>query len=410
VIDKPQFEADDRIVGLKRRFWQAQAGRGLPGRSAAFFSILIGRERIDMGIFEKLSHEFIDIIEWTEPAQNDILAYRFPRYQNEIKMGAKLTVREGQNAAFVNEGQLADVFQPGMYTLQTENMPILSTLKGWKYGFNSPFKAEVYFISMRQWTDQKWGTQNPIMLRDAEFGPVRVRAFGTYAFHVADAGTFLKELVATDPSLETFEISNQLRNTIVARLTDGIAQAKIPVLDMAGNYEKISKAVLETIKPDLAAMGLALTLFYIENISLPPEVEKALDRRTEMGVLGDMNQYMKFQTATAIGDAAKNPGGVAGVGAGLGAGMAMANQMSGAMNQQPAAAAPPPLPQAGFYVAIDGQQTGPIDMAGLAALAGKGTLTSQTLVWKQGMAGWTAAASVQELQTILSAVPPPLPK
>jgi len=362
-----------------------------------------------MGIFDKLSHEFVDIIQWTEPPQNDILAYRFPRYQNEIKMGAKLTVREGQNAVFVNEGQLADVFQPGMYTLQTENMPILSTLKGWKYGFNSPFKAEVYFISMRQWTDQKWGTQNPIMLRDAEFGPVRVRAFGTYAFHVADAATFLKQLVATDPSLETFEISSQLRDTIVSRLTDGIAQAKIAVLDMAGNYDKISKAVLETIKPDLATMGLALTLFYIENVSLPPEVEKALDRRTEMGVLGDMSQYMKFQTATAIGDAAKNPGGVAGVGAGLGAGMAMANQMAGAMNQQPAAV-PPPLPQGGFYVAINGQQTGPLDLAALAALVSKGSFTSQTLVWKQGMAGWIPAASVPELQTILSAVPPPMPK
>jgi len=362
-----------------------------------------------MGIFDKLSHEFVDIIEWTEPSQNDILAYRFPRYQNEIKMGAKLTVREGQNAAFVNEGQLADVFTPGMYTLQTQNMPILSTLKGWKYGFNSPFKAEVYFISMRQWTDQKWGTQNPIMLRDAEFGPVRVRAFGTYAFHVADAATFLKQLVATDPSLEAFEISNQLRDTIVSRLADGIAQAKIPVLDMAGNYDKMSKVVLETIKPDLAAMGLALTLFYIENISLPPEVEKALDRRTEMGVLGDMNQYTKFQTATAIGDAAKNPGGVAGVGAGLGAGMAMANQMAGAMSAQPAAV-PPPLPQGGFYAAINGQQTGPHDLAALAALAGKGLLTSQTLVWKQGMASWTPAASVAELQSVLSAAPPPLPK
>jgi hypothetical protein len=178
---------------------------------------------------------------------------------------------------------------------------------------------------------------------------------------------------------------------------------------MAGNYDKMSKAVLETIKPDLAAIGLALTLFYIENISLPPEVEQALDRRTQMGVLGDMNQYIKFQTATAIGDAAKNPGGVAGIGAGLGAGMGMANQMAAAMNSQPAAV-PPPLPLGGFYVAIDGQQTGPLDPSALAALAGKGSLTSQTLVWKQGMAGWTAAAGVPELQAIISAVPPPLPK
>ena len=236
-----------------------------------------------MGIFDKIRGEFIDIIEWTEPSQNDILAYRFPRYNNEIKMGAKLTVREGQNAVFINEGQLADVFQPGMYTLQTQNMPILSTLKGWKYGFNSPFKAEVYFISMRQWTDQKWGTQNPIMMRDPEFGVVRVRAFGSYAFNVSDPATFLKQLVATDPSFETWEISSQLRNVIISRFVDVIGQAKIPVLDLAGNYDKISKLALENIKPDLASMGLALKQFYIENISLPPEVEQALDQRTKMG-------------------------------------------------------------------------------------------------------------------------------
>src|SRR5438552_9089331 len=178
-----------------------------------------------MGVMDKLRGEFIDIIEWTEPAENDVLAYRFPRYQNEIKMGARLIVREGQNAVCVNEGQLADIYHPGLYTLNTENMPILSTLKGWKYGFNSPFKAEVYFISTRQWTDLKWGTQNPIMLRDPEFGPVRVRAFGTYAMHVANPGTFLKQLVATDPSLETWESANQLRNVIVSRFVAPVAQA-----------------------------------------------------------------------------------------------------------------------------------------------------------------------------------------
>jgi membrane protease subunit (stomatin/prohibitin family) len=362
-----------------------------------------------MGIFDKLSHEFIDIIQWTEPSQNDILAYRFPRYQNQIKMGAQLTVREGQVAVFVNEGQIADVYKPGMYTLQTQNMPILSTLKGWKYGFTSPFLAEVYFISMRQWTDQKWGTQNPIMMRDAEFGPVRLRAFGSYAFHVADPATFLKQLVATDPSFEAYEISNQLRNTIVSRFVDVIGQSKIAVLDLAGNYDKISKAALENIKPDLATMGLALTLFYIENISLPPEVEQALDRRTQMGVLGDLNQYTKFQTATAIGDAAKNPSGVAGVGAGLGAGMAMAGQMAGALNTQPAAA-PPPLPNNSFFVAINGQQSGPLDINTLAARARDGSLTPQTLVWKQGMTTWVPASSVPELQAVLTAVPPPLPR
>ena len=161
-----------------------------------------------MGLWNKLKGELIDIIEWTEPSNNDLLAYRFPRYDNEIKMGAKLTVREGQNAAFVSEGQLADIYKPGMYTLETQNMPILSTLKGWKYGFHSPFKAEVYFIAMRNWTDLKWGTQNPIMLRDPEFGPVRIRAFGTYAMHVVDPATFLRQLIATSPSFETYEGSD----------------------------------------------------------------------------------------------------------------------------------------------------------------------------------------------------------
>ena len=183
-----------------------------------------------MGLFDKLRGEFIDIIEWTQPSESEVLAYRFPRYDNEIKMGAKLTVREAQAACFVNEGQLADVFAPGMYTLETQNMPILSTLKGWKYGFHSPFKAEVYFISTKRWTDQKWGTQNPIMLRDPEFGPVRIRAFGTYAMRVSDPGTFLKQIVATDPSLETYEITNQLRNTIVgagATVTQSVCDSAV---------------------------------------------------------------------------------------------------------------------------------------------------------------------------------------
>jgi membrane protease subunit (stomatin/prohibitin family) len=364
-----------------------------------------------MSLWDKLRGEFIDIIEWTEPAQNDILAYRFPRYNNEIKMGAKLTVREGQAACFVNEGQLADVYKPGMYTLNTENMPILSTIKGWKYGFNSPFKAEVYFVSTRQWTDQKWGTQNPFMLRDPEFGPVRVRAFGTYAMHVSDPGTFLKQLVATDPSFETWEIANQLRNVIVSRFVDSVGQAKIAVLDLAGNYDTLSKVVQDRIRPDLASMGLALTGFYVENISLPPEVEQAMDKRTQMGVLGNLDQYTKFQTANAIPEAAKNPGGMAGAGMGLAAGVAMGSQMAGQLAgaAQPTAA-PPPLPQTGYFVAINGQQQGPFDATMLAARVRDGSLTRATLVWRQGMAGWVAAETVPDLQPLFASVPPPLPR
>jgi membrane protease subunit (stomatin/prohibitin family) len=373
-------------------------------------------EEQDMSIFNVFRGQFIDIIEWTEPSQNDILAYRFPRLNNEIKMGAKLVVREGQAALFVNEGQLSDIFlNAGTYTLTTQNLPILSTLKGWKYGFNSPFKAEVYFISMRQWTDQKWGTQNPIMMRDAEFGAVRVRAFGSYSFHVADPATFLKQLVVTDPSFEAFEISNQLRNTIVSRFVDAIGQSKIAVLDLAGNYDKISKVALEVIKPDLAALGLSLTSFLIENISLPPEVEQALDQRTKMGVLGDMSKYTQYRTAEAIGDAAKNPSGMSGLGAGIAAGSALADQMRAAMSPvshgTPSPnSAPPPLPQAAaYFVAINGQQQGPLDVAALSAKVRDGAVSRGTLVWKQGMSNWTPAGQVAELSEIFGSVPPPLP-
>jgi membrane protease subunit (stomatin/prohibitin family) len=364
-----------------------------------------------MGLFDKLRGEFIDIIEWTQPTDSEVLAYRFPRYNNEIKYGAKLTVREGQAACFVNEGQLADVYGPGMYTLETQNMPILSTLKGWKYGFSSPFKAEVYFISTRRWTDQKWGTQNPIMLRDPEFGPVRVRAFGTYAVQVTDPATFLRQLVSTDPSFETYEISAQLRNTIVARFTDAIGRAKLAVLDLAGNYDRIAKVAMEGIGPDLAQMGLTLPMFYVENVSLPPEVEQALDTRTKMGVLGDLNQFTKYQAATAIPEAASNPGGMGGVGAQLAAGLAIGGQMAGAMGAGMAAQpAPPPLPAtATFFAAINGAQQGPFDLHALEAKIREGAITRGTLVWKQGMASWTAAGTVPELAGLFAAVPPPLP-
>jgi membrane protease subunit (stomatin/prohibitin family) len=298
-----------------------------------------------------------------------------------------------------------------MYTLETKNLPILSTIKGWKYGFNSPFKAEVYFVSTRQWTDKKWGTQNPVMLRDPEFGPVRLRAFGTYAFRVSEPATFLRQLVATDPSFETYEIANQLRNAIVSRLVDALGSVKIPVLDLAGNYEKLSQVARERIAPEMQSMGLTVTQFFVENISLPPEVEQMLDKRSSMAVLGDMSQYTRFQTANAIGDAANNPGGVAGVGAGLGAGVAIGGAMVDAMRGTQAPGTPPPLPGAGtqFYVGISGIQAGPFDMSVLAAKVRSGEISRQTLVWKPGMGAWLAADGVAELQPLFTQVPPPLP-
>jgi membrane protease subunit (stomatin/prohibitin family) len=280
-----------------------------------------------MGLFDKLKGEFIDIIEWTD-SSNDTMVWRFPRYQNEIKNGAKLTVRESQVAVFVNEGQIADAFTPGMYELTTQNLPILSTLKGWKYGFNSPFKAEVYFVSMRQFTNLKWGTKNPIMVRDAEFGPLRIRAFGSYAMRVKDAKLFLKEIAGTDHEFTTEEINEQLRNIVVTRFSDAVASSKIPVLDMAANYDEFSKVIHEKINPEFNEIGIDLTKMLIENISLPEEVEKVLDKRTSMGIVGNLGAYTQFQAANAMEQAAQNPnGGLAGAGVGMGMGWAMGNQM-----------------------------------------------------------------------------------
>ena len=368
-----------------------------------------------MSLRDWVSGQFIDIIEWTEPSQNEILAYRFPRHNNEIKNGAKLIVREGQAAVFVKEGQHADVMSPGMYTLDTNNLPILSTILGWKYGFESPFKCEVYFISTKRWNDQKWGTANPVMVRDPEFGPVRLRAFGSYSFRVSDPGTFLKELVATDPSFEAYEIATQFRNTIVSRIVDVIGSSKIAMLDLAGNYEKLSTLALAKIGPELAKMGVSLPQFFVENISLPAEVEAMLDKRSSMGVLGNLDQYTKLQTADAIRDAANNPGGNAGVGVGLGAGIAMGQQVTAAFGQGAsappvAAGMPPPLPGAArFHVAINGASAGPFEAAMIAQKIAEGAVSRGSLVWKPGMANWVAADAVPELQSLFANVPPPLP-
>ncbi len=377
-----------------------------------------------MDIWKKLSGELIDIVEWLDDSR-DTLVYRFSRHQNELKNGAKLVVREGQVGVFINEGQLADVFKPGTHTLDTQNLPILATLKGWKYGFNSPFKAEVYFVNTRQFTDLKWGTMNPVMLRDPEFGPLRLRAFGTYAMRVVDAGTLVKEIAGTNGRLTVDNLTDQIRNFIVSRFSESLGEAKIPALDLAANYSELGGVIAGHMRPAVAQYGIELTALLIENISLPPEVEQALDARTKMGVLGDLNKYTQFQTAEAIRDAAKNPGGAAamGMGAGLGAGMGMtmAQQMAQNVQQQQApqhnispaggsAGGPPPIPGAGlYYVALNGQQTGPFDVAALNLKVRSGEVTRDSLVWKQGMASWSPAGNVSDLSGVLGAVPPPLP-
>lgn len=367
-----------------------------------------------MSIWDKVRGELIDIVQWIDDT-NDTMVCRFERYNNQIKYGAQLTVREAQAAVFVNEGKIADVFNPGMYSLETKNLPVLSTLQGWKYGFNSPFMAEVYFCSMRQFTDLKWGTMNPIMVRDSEFGPTRLRAFGTYVIRVKDPAVLIRQIVGTDGHFTVEEIESQLRNFIVSRFAEIVGQSKIPVLDMAANYGELSEFLTRKIAAEFETYGLELTKLLVENISLPPAVEEALDKRTSMGVVGNLAAYTQFNIANSIPDAAKNPGGLAAAGAGIGMGMAMAAPIGQALSgQQQAATAPaatpPPIPgTATFFVAVGGQQTGPFDMQTLASQAAAGRLTAQTLVWSQGMAQWMPAGQVPALAAIFANVPPPLP-
>ncbi|MDX1548134.1 MAG: SPFH domain-containing protein, partial [Rhodothermales bacterium] len=286
------------------------------------------------------------------------------------------------------------------------------TLKGWKYGFESPFKAEVYFVNTRQFTDRKWGTKNPVMLRDPEFGPVRLRAFGTYALRVGDPATFVREIVGTSGHFRAGEITDQLRNLIVSRFTDTVAESKLAVLDMAANYDELGAFVREKIAPEFEQYGLELTTLLVENISLPPAVEEALDKRTSMGVIGDLGAYTQYQAAQAMEKAAENPGGTAAGGIGMGMGFAMANQMGQAMAQQQSAGAsgPPPVPrQTAYHVAVGGQQTGPYDLQTLREQAQQGQLTRDSLVWTQGMDGWKPAGEVEALRDLFASVPPPLP-
>ena len=304
-----------------------------------------------MGLMDWGKAQFLDILEWLDDS-NDTLAWRFPMRGQEIQNGGKLVVRESQEAVFVNEGQLADVFKPGTHNLTTQNLPILATLKGWKYGFESPFKSDVYFISTKLYNDLKWGTSNPIMLRDADFGMLRIRAFGIYSIKVVDSGTFLKQLVGTNGVYTVPDISEQLRKTIMSRFTDTLGEAKIPALDLAAKYDEISDLVKQKLQEEFKTMGLELSKFFVENISLPEEVEAMMDKRTGVGMMAPvMGAYTQMQVADSIPLAAQNPGGVAGMGMGVGLGFGMGNmmgqQMTGAaqqMGQQgfPAGNAPAP--------------------------------------------------------------------
>jgi membrane protease subunit (stomatin/prohibitin family) len=283
-----------------------------------------------MGIMDAIRSQFIEVIEWLDDSGNTLL-YRFPVQGQEIKNGARLTVRESQAAVFVFQGQIADVFGPGLYTIDGGNTPILSKLGAWMHGFNSPFKAEVYFVNTKQFTDLKWGTANPVMMRDTDFGMVRLRAFGIYSIRIADPRAFIKEVAGTNGHFVTEDIEGQLKRTLVSGFSDALAESKIAALDLASNYDELGKFVRSKLSDEFKSYGLELTKYLIENISLPQEVEAAMDKRTSMGVIGDVGRYTQFQAADAMRDAAQNTSGGAGTGAGLGAGFAIGNAMAGAM-------------------------------------------------------------------------------
>jgi len=302
-----------------------------------------------MGLIDYLKTQFLDIIQWQDDSR-DTISWRFPDEDKEIKRGAQLIVRESQVAQFIYLGQFGDTFGPGKHSLVTDNIPILSTLKGWKYGLESPFKADVYFVNTRLFTGNKWGTANPIMMRDADFGIVRARAYGTFDFHVVDPKVFLKEVAGTDDHFRLDEFADTMRSRIVSVFTDALASAKVPVLDLAARYTELGEALLPLINPAVTSKyGLEIPSFIVENVSLPPEVEQAIDKRSSMAAVGNLNDYVKFQMAESMTKSGGEAGSMAGTGAGLGAGLAMGQQMMAAMgaSQTSPHVAPPTTSGAG---------------------------------------------------------------
>jgi membrane protease subunit (stomatin/prohibitin family) len=303
-----------------------------------------------MSLRDFLTKQLIDVIQWTEP-EDGILAWRYPMQDMEIQNGAQLTVRESQMAAFVNEGAIADVFGPGLYTLATRNLPLLTDLNNWDKGFESPFKSDVYFFSTRLQIDQRWGTATPITIRDKEFGALRLRGYGIYSYRISDPRAFYTNLSGTRETYYVCDLEGQLRNTIVARMTDIFAPSEIAFLDMAANQAVLAQKIAEQLRPVFRGLGLELDQFIVENISLPDELQKVLDQRIGMNMVGDLGRYTQFETAQALPIAAANSGGAAGIGVGLGAGAAMAQSMMNAIKSPTTAAASPPAVDTGFCIA-----------------------------------------------------------
>lgn len=369
-----------------------------------------------MSIWDKLFGELVDVIEWTDNTQHT-LVYRFPRYGNEIKNGAMLTVREGQMAVLVNEGEVADVFEPGLYELNTANVPILSSLQGWKHGFESPFKAEVYFFNTKVFTDMKWGLRNPLILRDREFGVIRVRAFGSYAFRITDPHKMISEIVGTDGHFVLEEIIGQLKNLVVTGFAKVVSESGVPVLDLAASYDDLGKFLTEQIQPMFKAYGLKLETMLVENVSVPPSVEKALDERASSIAVGDLNRFTRYQQAQSMRDAANNESGAAGGGMAMGMGFGMAQSFGQALGKgdDTDPLQPPPVPKEvkevkHYFAVINGERIGPITLVEVAKHIINNEIEESTLMWTAGLDSWVSASDLSEVQLHLSNMPPELPK
>ena len=370
-----------------------------------------------MGLFDKLKHELVDIIEWLDDTNGATVVWRFPRWQNEIKNGAELIVRPGQSAVFVNQGRLADVFTEGRYQLTTGNMPLLSTILGWKHGFNSPFKSEVYFVSTKVIGPMKWGTPNPLMLRDPDFGAIRLGAFGTYVIKCTDAKLLMKQLVGTDGVYDTNELSEVMRSIIQSSFATCLGQNKVPALDLLSNYESLGEQVRKVVATQIDdEYGLEIPNLKVVNINVPEAVQKAIDQRSSMGALGsatlgpapNMGAFQQFQ----MGNAVAQPGSRMSPGMDLGMGLAMAGQMANQF-QQPnmQVQAPPPLPTAQqWFFGVNGQNVGPLTVDVAKQFVQMGQIKADTLAWTNGMGAWTPAAQIPQLAGLFGAGgPPPLP-
>jgi membrane protease subunit (stomatin/prohibitin family) len=351
-----------------------------------------------MGLLDKLRAEFVDIVEWIDDDRRT-LAWRFPRYHNQIKQGAQLIVRPGQLALFVHRGKLADVFEPGTHRLETGNLPLLSTLQGWPHGFDSPFKAEVYFVATRQVTELKWGTPQPVLVRDPDFGPIRVRAFGTYTLRAVDPRALVRELVGTSEHFEAAEIGVLMRGIIGSAFAQLVASAGVSVVDLTRHYAELSERLRTAVAARIDdEYGLAVPQLYIVNVSVPEEVEQAIDARASLGMVGDVDLYRQYQLAKSTPVAAANPaGGLAAAGVGLGMGMAYAGQSV------------PPVPAGGgrvWHVVSGGKTHGPWTGAQLQQAVTRGEVSRDSLLWTAGMTTWTAARQVPEVTGLF---PPPAP-